>query len=305
MSHFLSPVFAPGFFQSSLVQIAVVIGALAAVVSAVVGVFTVLRGQSFAGHAFGDIEATGGSGAYLVGIGPLLGFLIAAVIGAVAMEAIGIQRVRGRDLATGIVLGAALGLAALFLYLETTASSTTGATISVLFGSLFAVSSSTIPLVILLSAVAVTIIAVLFRPLLLSSISPELAAARGIPVRLIGALYLLSLAVAAALAAITIGAILSTALLIGPAATALRLTRSPGRAMLSAGLLGVAATWIGIVLAYDSFLWPPVKQGWPVSFFVVTLVLVFYLLAGLPAAVRARAARTDQRARATASGLAG
>jgi zinc/manganese transport system permease protein len=303
VSHFLSPVFAPGFFQSSVIHIAVVVGALAAVVSAVVGVFTVLRGQSFAGHAFGDIEATGGAGAYLVGIGPLLGFLIAAVIGAVAMEAIGIQRVRGRDLATGIVLGATLGLAALFLYLETT-SSTTGVTVSVLFGSLFGVTSSTIPLVILLSAIAVAIIAVLFRPLLLSSISPELAAARGIPVRLVGALYLLSLAAAAALAALTIGAILSTALLIGPAATALRLTRSPGRAMLTAGLLGVGATWIGIVLAYDSFRWPPVNQGWPLSFFIVTLVLVFYLLAGLPAAVRARVTRTDRPARASGAELA-
>ena len=304
MNSFLSPVFAPGFFESSTVHTALAVGGLVAVASGVVGVFTVLRGQSFAGHAFGDIGTTGGSGAYLVGIGPLWGFLIAGLAGAAAMEAIGVQRARGRDLATGIVLGAALGLAALFLYLSTTASSTTGATVTVLFGSIFAVSSSTIPLVIVLSAVSVAIIAVLYRPLLLSSVSSELAAARGIPVRVVGALYLFSLAVAVALAAITIGAILSTALLIGPAATALRLTKSPGRAILTAGLLGVATTCIGIVLAYDSFHWPPAGHGWPVSFFVVALVLFFYLLAGLPELLRARAAKTDHTTRRATAEMA-
>jgi zinc/manganese transport system permease protein len=287
VSGFLSPLFGPGFFQSSPVGTAIIIGGLVAVVSGAVGVFTVLRAQSFAGHALGDIGTTGGSWAYLVGIGPLWGFVIAAVVGAAALEAIGVERARGRDVATGIVLGAALGLSALFLYLDTTSSSTTGATVTILFGSIFAISSSTIPLVMLLSAVSVAAVAALYRPLLLSSISPELASARGIPVRLVGALYLLALALAVALSAITIGAILSTALLIGPAASALRLTKSPGRAMLTASALGIAATWIGVVLAYDSFRWPPAGHGWPVSFFVVALVLVFYLLAGLPTLLRA------------------
>lgn len=289
MSHLFRHIFAAGFFDSSVVHTAVIVGGLVAVVSGVVGVFTVLRGQSFAGHAFGDIGATGGSGGFLVGIGPLGGFVIAGVAGAAALELIGIQRARGRDLATGIVLGAALGLAALFLYLGTVASSTTGATVTILFGSMFAIQKSTTALVVVLSAVSVGIVVLLYRPLLLASVSPELAAARGIPVRLVGAVYLLALALAVALAALTIGSILSTALLIGPAAAALRLTRSPGRAMLTACVLGVATTWIGVVLAYDSFYWPPTGHGWPVSFFIVTLVLVVYLLAGVPALVRSRA----------------
>ncbi len=97
------------------------------------------------------------------------------------MELIGIQRVRGRDLATGIVLGFGFGLAALFLYLGTNDESTTGATISILFGSIFAIPSSSLPLVLGLGAITVAIIATLYRPLLLVSVSPELAAARGIP----------------------------------------------------------------------------------------------------------------------------
>jgi zinc/manganese transport system permease protein len=160
--------------------------------------------------------------------------------------------------------------------------------VTILFGSIFTIAGSTTPAIVLLSVMVVAIVAVLYRPLLLSSVSAELAAARGIPVRAVGALYLLALAIAVALAAMTIGAILSTALLIGPAAAALRFTRRPGTAMLAAGAIGVGATWLGIVLAYDSYYWPPVGHGWPVSFFVVTIILVLYLLAGLPQLWQAR-----------------
>jgi len=282
MSHLLGSLIAPGFFASHVVGVAIGVGALAAVVSGVVGVFTVIRGQAFAGEALGDIGTTGGAGAFLVGVGLLGGFLVADVIGAAAMELIGIQRPRGRDLATGIVLGAATGLAALFLYWDSTLHNTTGATVTVLFGSVFAIAGSTIPLILLLAALTLALMIVLYRPLLLSSVSAEMAAARGIPVRRIGALYLLGLALATTLAAITIGTILSTALLVGPAAAALRLTTRPLRAMLAAVAIGVSAMWLGIVLAYDSYDWPPTGRGWPVSFFVVTLVFAFYLLSGLP-----------------------
>jgi zinc/manganese transport system permease protein len=283
VSHFLAPVFAPGFFQSEAVHIALAVGTVVAIVTGAVGVFTVMRGQSFAGEAFGDIGTTGGSGAFLVGVGPLWGFVVGNILAAAAMETIGIQRTRGRDLAAGIVLGASIGLAALFLYLTTTEQSTTGATVTILFGSAFTIASSTVPLILLLSLVVLALILILYRPLLLATVSPEMAAARGIPVRLVGVLYLLALALAAALAAITIGSILGTALLVGPAASALRLTKRPLMAMLTAAGIGIGAMWLGIVLAYDSYEWPPAGHGWPISFFVVTLVFVLYLLSGLPA----------------------
>jgi zinc/manganese transport system permease protein len=290
VSHFLSPIFAAGFFESEAVAIAIGVGAIVAIVAGVVGVFTVVRGQSFAGHAFGDVGTTGGSAAYLVAVGPLWGFVLASLIGAGAMEIVGVQRRRGRDIATGIVLGATLGLAALFLHFTTTSQSTTGATVTILFGSLFAVSSTTVPLIVLLSAIVLAITLTIYRPLLLSSVSAEMASARGIPIRLIGGLYLLALGLAVALAAFTIGTILSTALVVGPAASALRLTKRPLTALLAAAGIGVGATWLGIVLAYDSFHWPPQGQGWPVSFFVVTLVFIAYLLSGLPEDRRRRQA---------------
>ncbi len=270
-----------GFFADEPVRVALAVGTVVAIVAGAVGVFTVMRGQSFAGEALGDLGATGGSGAFLVGVGPLWGFLAMGIAAAGVMELIGIQRPRGRDLATGVVLGAGLGLAALFLYWDASLHNTTGATITILFGSVFAISSSTFPLVAALSVAALGIVLALYRPLLLSTVSAEMAAARGVPVRLVGAAYLLSLAISVALAAVTIGAILSTALLIGPAASALRLTRRPGHAMLVAGAIGIAAVWSGVALAYESYHWPPVGHGWPVSFFVVTLILLFYLVAGL------------------------
>lgn len=282
MSHLLAAILAPGFFGSEAVHIALGVGTLVAIVTGAVGVFTVMRGQSFAGEAFGDIGTTGGSGAFLAGVGPLWGFVVGNLLAAGAMEAIGIQRTRGRDLATGIVLGASLGLAALFLYLTTTEQSTTGATVTILFGSAFAIASSTVPLILLLSLIVLGLVLVLYRPLLLATVSPEMAAARGIAVRTIGTLYLLALALAAALAAITIGSLLGTALLVGPAASALRLTKRPLMAMLTAAGIGIGAMWLGIVLAYDSFEWPPSGHGWPISFFVVTIVFILYLLSGLP-----------------------
>jgi zinc/manganese transport system permease protein len=275
----LRAVFEPGFFGSAPVRVALLAGGLAALVSGIVGTFAVMRGQSYAGHALADISVTGGSASYLAGISPLWGFAGVGLVAAAAMDLIGIRRRRGRDLATGIVRGGALGLAALLLYWDTTTTNTTGATITVLFGSIFTTSSSTLPVAMLFGGIALGIVAVLYRPLLLSSASPELSFARGVPVRATGALCLVAIAFAVSLSALTIGAILSTALLVGPAATALRLTSRPGLAVLWSAAIGLAATWLGVLLAYDSYYWPPARQGWPVSFFVVTLVLVFYLLA--------------------------
>jgi zinc/manganese transport system permease protein len=296
MTHLLRMIVEPGFFGNAPVRVALLAGGVVALVSGVVGMFTVLRGQAFAGHALADIGATGGSGAFLAGINPLWGFVGIGVVAAGIMEMIGIRRPRGRDVATGIVLGAGLGLAALFLYWDATFSNTTGATISVLFGSMFVISGSTAGVIVVFSLLALTVVGLLYRPLLLSSVSTDIATVRGVPVRITGVLYLLAMAVAVSLAALTIGAILSTALLVGPAATALRLTSKTGLAVLWSGLIGIAATWLGILLAYDSFYWPPAQHGWPVSFFVVTLVFVFYLLAQLPAVGRLSGARA-RRAR--------
>ena len=277
-------VFEPGLFSSQPVRVAAIIGGAVALVSAVTGVFTVMRGQAFGGHALGDVSAAGGSGALLVGLNPLAGFVGLGIAGAGVMDMIGVRRVRSRDLATGIVLGAAIGLSALFLYLEAVSGATTGAPAQILFGSIFTVSPSTIPSVIALGAIALAGIVIAWRPLLLTTVSTDIAAARGVRVRLTGLVFMLALAVSVGLSSLAVGAILATALLIGPAATALRLTKAVGRAVAAACLIGVGATWLGILLAYDSYYWGSSHQGLPVSFFIVAVIFAGYLLSGLAAA---------------------
>ncbi|MGH9030472.1 MAG: metal ABC transporter permease [Acidimicrobiales bacterium] len=277
----MSSLFEPGFFGSPQVRTALVIGGVTAVVSAIVGVFTVLRGQSFAGHALTDASATGGAGGLLVGVNPLAGFVVGSIAGAGAMEAVGVRHVRGRDLATGIVLGASIGLASLFLYLTTSSTATTGATQQILFGSIFVTGSSTVPVVGVFSVLCIGLVAAIYRPLLLSSVNSDIAAAKGVPVRIVGMVYMGALALAVGLSSLAIGAVLSTALLIGPAATALRLTRGVGRALALSCVIGVATTWLGVLVAYDSADWGSGHDTLPVSFCVVGLIFLAYMTSGL------------------------
>lgn len=291
MSAVLAAVFEPGFLSSEPVRGALVTGAVVALVSGAVGVFTVLRSQSFAGHALSDLGTLGGSGAYLTGTNPLLGIAGVGMVVAGLMDLFGAERKRSRDVSTGIVLGAVLGLSALFLYLDTTRTSTTGAAVTILFGSLFTVTGDTVPATVALGLLGLAILVLLYRPLLLSSVHNDLAAARGVPVRLLGLTFLITMGIAVSLSALTVGTILSPALLIGPAATALRLTRRPAAAMALASGLGLAATWLGVLLAYDSYHWPPAgTDGWPVSFFVMALIFLGYLASGPVARLRERRA---------------
>ena len=273
----LGMIFAPGFLANGPVLTALIVGGGTAAVSAVVGVPTVMRGQSFAGHALADISSAGGSASFLLGVSPLLGFMGMAMIAATAMELAERRDALERDLVTGVALGAGLGLAALFLYFDITSMSTTGAAITIMFGSMFAIPASIVPLALAVGLAALTAIAVIYRPLLVSSLSPELAEVQGVRVRLIGLVHVLALSLSVSLSAMAIGSILSTALLIGPAAIGLRLADRPGTAVILAIAIGLAATWGGIYLAFDSFYWTP-GHGWPVSFFIVTLILCFYVM---------------------------
>jgi zinc/manganese transport system permease protein len=287
----------PGLFTNDSVRTAFLLGAMVSLVSAVVGVFTVLRSQSFAGHALTDVAMAGGAGASLAGVAPLLGFLGGGVLGAGAMDAIGVQRVRGRDIATGVVLGAATGLAALFLFLVASSSAATGSTQLILFGSVFTVETSTLPYVAGLSALVLTALVFIRRPLLLSSLNSELAAVRGVRLRWVGGAFMIMLAVSVGLSSIVIGSILSTALLIGPPASALKMSSHVTKAVSIAVGLGVAATWLGIVFAYDSYYWLPAHRGLPVSFFVVFVVVIEFSFANLAYRFHARRVASTTSAR--------
>lgn len=272
--------FATGFFQSSQVINALFVGTFVAAVSGMIGVFVVIRGQSFVGHALTDLGATGASGAFLVGMNIWYGFLSFGLLAGVGVESLG-HRARNRDVATGIILSFAMGLGALFLYFDTLNTSNASVSMLVLFGSIFVMDPGITPIVVGVGLFTVILLCILYRPLMMCSVSPEVAHARGIPVRFVGIAFMMLLAAAVEDGALVLGALLSTALLIGPAATAVRLTSRTGAALGLSACIGVVATWLGILLSYDSYTWPPHGRGWPVSFFITVLILVFYLVSYL------------------------
>ncbi|HEU0256492.1 MAG TPA: metal ABC transporter permease [Microbacteriaceae bacterium] len=289
-----------GFLASPTVHTALIVGGFVAVITGIVGVFTVVRGQSFAGHALADLGAVGGSGAFLIGLSQVWGFVGAGIIAALLMESIGVRRLQGRDVATGVVFAFGMGVTALFLYWGTTVGGSSNAAVSVLFGSLFVIDPAVIPVVVGLSVLALVVVVVCYRWLLVESVDRDLAAARGVPVRLTGVLFLVALALAVELSSLTIGAILSTGLLIGPAATALLVTRRFGRAVLLSAGLALAITWAGCLVSYESYYWTGRQGNWPVSFCIVALIFLVYLGVRLGAALGRRHAAAHAGARPAA-----
>jgi zinc/manganese transport system permease protein len=270
------------FFASPNVDAALVASAIVAALTAAIGYFVVLRGLSFAGHAVTDIGLTGGAGAMLAGINPLVGLIAFSVGAATAVGALG-DRARERDVATGLVLALALGLGALFLHLQTTVANAQSA---LLFGSVFDIAPALLRIVAAIGAVALSALALMYRPLF-SSVAPEAARSAGVPSRAIGFAFLIVMAVAVAETAQIVGVLIATALLIGPAATAMSLVREPLRGIALAMVLGVLEMWLAIGLSFASFDWSHGTQSWPVSFFVAVVALAAYVGARAYAGARA------------------
>jgi zinc/manganese transport system permease protein len=271
------------FFASPNVDAALLASAIVAALTAAIGYFVVLRGLSFAGHAVTDIGLTGGAGAMLAGIDPLVGLIAFSVGAATAVGALG-DRARERDVATGLVLALALGLGALFLHLQTTFAN---AQSTLLFGSVFDIAPTLLRIVAAIAAVALLALALMYRPLLFSSVAPEAARGAGVPSRTIGFAFLIVMAVAVAETAQIVGVLIATALLIGPAATAMSLVREPLRGIALAMALGILEMWLAIALSFASFDWSHGAQSWPVSFFVAIVALGGYVGARAYDAARA------------------
>jgi zinc/manganese transport system permease protein len=224
----------------------------------------VLRHLTFAGHALSHVGFAGATGAVLVGASPLWGLLAFTLAGAVAMGLLG-ERLRGRDVAVGIVLSLALGLGVLFLYLFTTHAAQATA---ILFGNLLGVSAETLWSLAALSVVSLSALAFISRPLLFATLAPELAEAKGVSPRIVSVLFLAIVAIAVAEAAQIVGVLLVFALMVGPAAAAMRLTSRVGRGVALAVALALAETWAGIALAWAT--------DWPVTFWIVLASCLVY-----------------------------
>ncbi len=239
---------------------------VAAVVSGLVGYFLVLRGQTFAGHALGHIGFAGATGAVLIGLAPVWGLVGVTVAAGIVMGLMG-DRLSGRDVAIGVVLALALGFGLLFLHYYTAFA--TQAT-ALLFGNVLAVDSAMIATLIGLGIITLAALAAIMRPLIFASLQPELAEAKGVPLRFVSTAFLAIVALAVSESAQIVGILLVFSLMVGPPATAQRLVTGLGSGMALAALIALAEAWLGIAIAYST--------DWPVSFCIAMLSALGYFV---------------------------
>ncbi len=238
---------------------------IVAVVAGMTGYFLVLRGQTFAGHALAHIGFTGATGALLAGVAPLWGLVAATLFAGVGMGLMG-EVLAGRDVAIGIVLSLALGLGLLFLHFF--AGSASAATL-LLFGNVLSVDAGTVWVLLGLGGVCLAGLAALSRPLLFVSLQPELAEAKGVSPRVLSVLFLAIAALATAACTQIVGVLLVFTLMVGPAATAQRVTSTVCAGLVLAVCLAVAESWLGITVAYYT--------DWPTSFCISALGAAAYM----------------------------
>lgn len=238
---------------------------IVAVVAGVVGYFLVLRGQAFAGHALSHVGFAGATASLLVGLAPLWGLIGLTVGAGVGMGFLG-ERIAGRDVAIGIVLALALGVGLLCLHFFTAYASQATA---LLFGNVLGIDAGTLWILAGLGVVSLAALGLIARPLLFASLHPELAEARGVPVRLVSVLFLAVVGLTVAGCSQIVGVLLVFALMVGPAAAAQRLLPRVGAGVALSAVLAVAEAWGGIALAYET--------DWPSSFWITALSAGVYL----------------------------
>ncbi len=252
-------------FHYQFIQNAFIAGSAVAVVAGIVGYFLVTRGLTFAGHALSHIGFAGAAGALLIGIDPLFGMLVFTIAAGIG---IGVLRrdLHEEDINIGIIMMLMLGLGALFIALY---SGYAEQAYSILFGTILGISRTDVFVTLGIGAGAGAALAFIFRPLLFSSIDPEVAAARGVPVRALGIAFLVIVAIAVSMSVQVVGVLLIFTLLVGPAAVATRLAARPLAAVSLAIAFGLAFTWSGILAA--------AVFGWPVAFCIATVAFAAYL----------------------------
>ena len=230
---------------------ALLAGSAIAIASGAVGYFVVLRAQVFAGDALSHAAFTGVLAAALAGVDLRIGLFAATIAVALLFAALG-ERLQVDDVAIGVVFAWVLGLGALFLYLFNRGAGGGNGVIAArtLFGSIFDLTFSQTVVALAIAAIIAVGLAAIARPLLYATIAPQTASARGVRVGLLGALFLVLLAVDAGEATQAVGALLLLGLIAAPAGAALRLTANPLRGLLLSVVFGLASIWLGTTAAY-------------------------------------------------------
>jgi len=255
--------------QFHFMQNALAAGTLVAVLAGAAGYFVVLRGQSFVTHMLSQVGFPGAAAAVLVHVSPVLGLLAFCGTAAVGIGWAGRglgAGTRAESAAVGSILAFSLGLGLLFFRLY--AGSTQGI-YGFLFGTILGIADRDVQLTLAVAVVALAALAVIGRPLVFATIDPDVADARGVPVRAIGIAFLLIVALAVAITVQIVGTLLIFSLLVAPAASAIQLTARPGPALALSVGISLAVTWLGLAVAYFTNV--------PVGFVVTTFAFAPYL----------------------------
>ncbi|RJO71237.1 metal ABC transporter permease [Nocardia panacis] len=248
------------------VQQAVLAAALLGLLAGVIGPLIISRQMSFAVHGTSELSLTGAAAALLAGVGVGFGAIAGSVVAALLFGVLG-TRARERDSVIAVVLSFGLGLSVLFLWLGPERA---GSKFSLLTGQVVSVGYSGLALLITCTVAVLAVLAVVYRPLLFASADPEVAVARGVPVRALSIVFAVMLGITAAFGVQIVGALLVLSLLITPAAAAAQLTANPVRATVLAVVFAETAAVGGILLS--------LAPGVPVSTFVTAISFGIYLV---------------------------
>jgi zinc/manganese transport system permease protein len=239
------------------------VGTIVAVVAGMVGFFVVMRGSAFVAHAVPNGSFAGAAGASLIGVSTIVGLGVFAVLGALGIGLLG-RRAR-HDVATALALVAMLGLGALFLSLS---AEYAPEIYSLLFGEVLGVSSQEIGPTLGLAVVCVAAIGVLYRPLMVSSVLPEVGEARGVSQLRMELCFLVVVALASTMTVPVVGTLLIFSLMIGAPAAARSFTSSPLAAMAVSVGIALVTVWASVAASYAT--------DYPVGFFVGSLSAIAY-----------------------------
>ncbi|HJQ45324.1 MAG TPA: metal ABC transporter permease [Amycolatopsis sp.] len=250
----------------SFVQTALLAAGVLGVVAGLLGPLIVMRRMSFAVHGTAELAFTGAAGALLLGVGLEYGALAGAVIAALLLGLLG-GRESERDSVIGAILSFGLGLGVLLLWFYPGRAANK---FGILVGQIVSIQATNVLVLVIASVVVLLVLAVIYRPLLFASVDPHVAAARGVPARLLSVVFAVLVGVATALGVQIVGALLVVALMVTPAAAAARLTANPWLVTVLAVVFAETAALGGIILS--------LAPGAPVSAFVTAISFLIYLV---------------------------
>ncbi|SKQ50209.1 metal ABC transporter permease [Mycobacteroides abscessus] len=269
MNNFFDMSLTADLLGRDFVQQAILAAALLGLLAGLIGPFVVMRQMSFAVHGSSELSLTGAAAALLAGANVGAGALLGSVVAAILFGVLG-QRTKDRDSSIGVVMAFGLGLAVLFIHLY---PGRTGTNFALLTGQIVGVGYSGLLMLVVVSMVVGAVLAATYRPMLFATVDPDVAEARGVPVRALGIVFAALVGLTAAQGVQIVGALLVMSLLITPAAAAARITSSPARAIALSIVFAEIAAIGGIMLS--------LAPGVPISVFVTMIAVAIYLLCRL------------------------